>query len=90
MGLDADIGSIEVGKYADLAVVDLRAAHSAGPEDVYTQLVYSARAADVRLVMVAGQILVEGGKLTAFSESDAVAEAETQRAALLQRARLGS
>jgi cytosine/adenosine deaminase-related metal-dependent hydrolase len=90
LGLDADIGSIEVGKYADLAVVDLRAAHAAGPEDVYTQLVYSARAADVRLVMVAGQILVEGGKLTGFSESDAVAEAKKQRAALLQRAALVS
>jgi cytosine/adenosine deaminase-related metal-dependent hydrolase len=90
LGLDADIGSIEVGKYADLAVVDLRLPHSAGPEDVYTRLVYSARAADVRLVMVAGHILVEGGKLTAFSESDAVAEAEAQRAALLERARLGN
>ncbi len=88
LGLDADIGSIEAGKYADLAVLDLRAAHAAGPEDVYTGLIYSARAADVRLVMVGGHILVEDARLIAFSESDAVAEAHTQRAALLTRAGL--
>jgi cytosine/adenosine deaminase-related metal-dependent hydrolase len=89
LGLDADIGSIEVGKFADLAVLDLRRAHVVGPDDIYTQLVYSARAADVRLVLVGGRILVEDGRLIAFSEADALAEAEVQRAALLKRARLG-
>jgi 5-methylthioadenosine/S-adenosylhomocysteine deaminase len=88
LGLDADIGSIEVGKYADLAVLDLRRAHAAGPDDVYTQLVYSARGADVRLVMVGGRIVVEDGRLMCFSESDAVAEASIQRGALLKRAGL--
>jgi cytosine/adenosine deaminase-related metal-dependent hydrolase len=86
LDLDANIGSIEVGKYADLAVLDLRRAHSTGPEDVYAQLVYSASASDVRLVTVGGRIVVEDGRLTVFSEADAVAEAEVQRAALLQRA----
>jgi cytosine/adenosine deaminase-related metal-dependent hydrolase len=89
LGLDADIGSLEVGKYADLVGLDLRAAHATGPEDIYTRLIYSARAADVRLVMVAGQVVVENGRLTTFSESDAVADARRQRAALLQRAGLG-
>jgi 5-methylthioadenosine/S-adenosylhomocysteine deaminase len=86
LGLDADIGSIEPGKYADLCVLDLRRAHAAGPEDLYTQLVYSARAADVRLVMIGGRMMVENGCLTAFSEADTVAEAAVQRAALLKRA----
>jgi cytosine/adenosine deaminase-related metal-dependent hydrolase len=86
LGLDADIGSIEVGKYADLAVLDLRRAHAFGPDDIYTQLVYSARAADVRLVLVGGRILVQDGRLVVFSEADAVAEAAVQRAALLKRA----
>jgi 5-methylthioadenosine/S-adenosylhomocysteine deaminase len=86
LGLDADIGSLEVGKYADLAALDLRRSHAAGPEDVYTRLVYSARASDVRLVTVGGKVVVENGKLTAFDESAAVAEAETQRALLVKRA----
>jgi 5-methylthioadenosine/S-adenosylhomocysteine deaminase len=90
LGLDADIGSIEVGKSADLVVLDLQRAHAAGPgpEDVYTQLVYSARASDVRLVLVGGQILVEGGRLTSFSEAEAIADAEIQRGAVLKRAAL--
>jgi 5-methylthioadenosine/S-adenosylhomocysteine deaminase len=86
LGLDADIGSIELGKYADLCVVDLCRAHAVGPDDVYTQLVYSARAADVRLVLVGGRVVVEEGKLTAFSEADAIAEATRQRALVLRRA----
>lgn len=90
LGLDADIGSIEVGKFADLCVLDLRRAHAVGTEDVYTQLVYSARSSDVRIVLVGGRIVVEGGKLISFSEADAVAEAERQRAALLKRAGFSS
>jgi 5-methylthioadenosine/S-adenosylhomocysteine deaminase len=85
LGLDVDIGSIEVGKLADLAVLDLRRAHAAGPEDVYTRLVFSARAADILLVTVGGTIVVEEGKLLAFNESEAVAEAERQRALLVKR-----
>ena len=86
LGLDVDIGSIEVGKWADLAVLDLRRAHVVGPEDVYTRLVYSARASDVRLVTINGKLVVDNGTLVPFSEADAITEAERQRALLLQRA----
>jgi len=85
LGLDADIGSIETGKLADLAVIDLRHAHAAGPEDVYTRLVYSARAADVRQVLVGGKIVVENGQLIAFSEAEAIADAAQQRTRLVKR-----
>ena len=88
LGLDADIGSIEVGKYADLAVLDLRSPHASGPDDVYTQLVYSARASDVRHVFVAGRQVVEDGRLVAFSEPDVLADAAKQRVLLLARAGL--
>jgi len=86
LGLDADIGSIEVGKYADLCVLDLRRPHAIGPDDVYTQLVFSARATDVRLVLIAGRVIAEDGRLLDFSEEEVVADAQLQRAALLQRA----
>jgi 5-methylthioadenosine/S-adenosylhomocysteine deaminase len=88
LGLDADIGSIEIGKYADLAVLDMRRPHAVGPQDVYTRLIYSTRASDVRMVMISGRVLVEEGCLTAFDACDAIAEADTQRAALLKRAGL--
>jgi 5-methylthioadenosine/S-adenosylhomocysteine deaminase len=85
LGLDADVGSIEIGKQADLAVLDLQRAHAAGPEDLYTRLVFSARAADVRWVMVGGKVIVEEGKLIAFSEAEAVADATEQRGRLVKR-----
>jgi cytosine/adenosine deaminase-related metal-dependent hydrolase len=88
LGLDVDVGSIEVGKCADMAVLDLRRAHVVGPQDVYTRLVYSARASDVRLVTINGKLVVDNGSLVPFSEADAVAEAERQRALLLERAGL--
>lgn len=86
LGTDVDVGSIEVGKYADLAVLDLRRAHASGPDDVYTRLVFSARASDVRLVTVGGKPVVEDGQLVAFSEAEAVADADQQRALLVERA----
>jgi 5-methylthioadenosine/S-adenosylhomocysteine deaminase len=85
LGIDADVGSIEVGKLADLAILDLHGAHAAGPEDIYTQLVYSARATDVRMVTVASNVLVENGRLVAFSEAETVEEAARERRALLLR-----
>jgi len=88
LGLDADIGSIELGKYADLAILDLRGAHAAGPQDVYTQLVYSARCTDVRTVLVGGRVLVRDGRLAGLDENEIVAEAATQRERVLARAGL--
>lgn len=62
--LEEEIGSIEVGKRADLTVLDLSGPH-AQPEDtdIYSRLVYSARAADVRHVIVDGKVVVQDGEL---------------------------
>jgi 5-methylthioadenosine/S-adenosylhomocysteine deaminase len=64
LGLEKEIGSIEVGKCADLIVLDLDAPH-AQPEDadLISRIVYSARAADVRHVIVDGRIVVRDGSL---------------------------
>jgi cytosine/adenosine deaminase-related metal-dependent hydrolase len=88
LGLDADIGSIEIGKSADLAVLELRRPHAIGPEDVYTQLVYSARASDVRHVFIGGKAVVADGVLLAFDEAEALADAERKRCLLLKRTQL--
>src|SRR5438552_9948888 len=46
----AEIGSVEVGKRADLVVVSLRGAHTTPfyPESVISHLVYSCRGSDVQ------------------------------------------
>lgn len=58
LGLDHEIGSIEVGKKADLIVVERDRPHLAPGPDPYSTLVYAARGSDVRTTIVDGQILV--------------------------------
>ena len=82
LGLEKDIGSIEVGKRADLILVD---AH--GP-DPYSTVVYASRGADVRTTIVDGQVLIDEFKPTRwdFNEITAIARAEAK--ALAARANL--
>ncbi len=87
LGLDAEIGSLEVGKWADLAILDLRKPHAAvAGDDVYAQLVFSARAEDVRTVLVAGQPLVDQGRLLELDVDETLRDAERQRDAVAKRA----
>ena len=90
LGLEAEIGSIEAGKCADLIVLDLDGPH-AQPEDadLISRIVYSARAADVRHVIVDGRIVVRDGVLktadTAEIRRKANAEARQLRVKALDR-----
>jgi cytosine/adenosine deaminase-related metal-dependent hydrolase len=64
LGLEHRIGSIEVGKRADLIVVDPRAPHATPGFDPVSTLVYAAQSRDVRHVLVDGRVLVRDGRLT--------------------------
>jgi cytosine/adenosine deaminase-related metal-dependent hydrolase len=55
LGLGARIGSLEVGKKADLIRIDLSAPRMQPVYDIYATLVFSAMPVDVRDVMVGGQ-----------------------------------
>ena len=59
MGLDAEIGSLEVGKKADLAILDLRELRSWPQAGVNRPsiLVYSAGARDVVTTVVDGKVV---------------------------------
>ena len=59
LGLDRDVGSLEVGKKADLIIVDRDRPHIAPGPDAYSTLVYAARGSDVRTTIVDGEILVD-------------------------------
>jgi 5-methylthioadenosine/S-adenosylhomocysteine deaminase len=61
LGLEAEIGSLEVGKRADVIVVDRNRVHSTPGPDPYSTLVYSARGTDVMATIVDGEVLVEAG-----------------------------
>jgi cytosine/adenosine deaminase-related metal-dependent hydrolase len=63
LGWDDEIGSLEAEKKADLVVINLDRLHAIPSADLYTEIVYAARAADVVLTMVDGKILFEKGEL---------------------------
>ncbi|MDH3402099.1 MAG: amidohydrolase [Acidobacteriota bacterium] len=57
------IGSLEVGKLADLLIVDVDSVHMIPMYDVYSALVYAAGAQDVRTVIVHGRQVVRDREL---------------------------
>ena len=61
-----DTGLIEVGRRADLCVVDLDRPHLAPALDIPNLLVYSAQASDVVMTIVDGVILYDGGEFSSI------------------------
>src|SRR5207244_7698384 len=89
LGLEDEIGSITVGKRADLVVLDLRQPHlrpSTG--DLVSAVVYSARASDVRDVFVDGRPVVLGHELVTVPVDEIAREADRCAAELRLAAHL--
>ncbi len=68
-------GSLEVGKRADVAIVDLDSSHNAprfeqDPNAVYSRLVYAAKSTDVTDVMVNGRWLMRDRQLLTLNEAE--------------------
>jgi 5-methylthioadenosine/S-adenosylhomocysteine deaminase len=61
--MDAEIGSLAVGKRADIAIVDMATPHLDGFADPVTTLVMGAGAADVETVIVEGELIKHEGRL---------------------------
>jgi cytosine/adenosine deaminase-related metal-dependent hydrolase len=85
LGLEKDVGSLEVGKKADFVVVNPGSLYAVpwdeeqvlhGGVDPMTTVVYSCTGADVEMVVVDGECLVMGGKLLKMDESQIVEAAK--------------
>jgi 5-methylthioadenosine/S-adenosylhomocysteine deaminase len=63
LGLDAVIGSLEIGKKADVIVIDTRKPHLVPIYNPVSQMVYAAQGSDVQDVIVNGELLVKNRKL---------------------------
>lgn len=63
LGLDRLIGSIEVGKQADIIILDMNQPHLTPLYNPYSQLVYAARGADVTTSIINGKIVMEDRNL---------------------------
>ncbi|MEM0096576.1 MAG: amidohydrolase [Candidatus Bathyarchaeia archaeon] len=85
LGLDGIIGSLEVGKKADIVLVDLSKPHLKPLHDIYAALVYSTRGSDVDTVIVDGRVLMENRKVQTLDEESVMEKAERHAADLLAR-----
>jgi 5-methylthioadenosine/S-adenosylhomocysteine deaminase len=85
LGLGGEVGSLEVGKRADVTVVELGRLHTTPMPDVVSTLVYAAGAQDVRDVLIDGRVVLRGGELQTLDEREVVAEAARQYGLLAAR-----
>ena len=88
VGLDQEIGSIDVGKRADLIVIDRRVAHIAPDPDPFSTIVYAAGPSDVRMTMVDGDVLVSNGLPVRLDAGSIRDDAQREARALALRAAL--
>ena len=78
LGLGDEIGSVEVGKRADLVLVDLAAPHLTPVHDVPALLVFAAGRGDVTDVLVDGRVVVRDRRSTLLDTDDLLARARTR------------
>ena len=76
LGMETEIGSLEVGKKADVIVVDLNRPHLQPVYNVVSHLVYAATGADVRDVIIDGKIVMQNRRLLTLNEEEILAEAK--------------
>jgi 5-methylthioadenosine/S-adenosylhomocysteine deaminase len=76
LGQEAQIGSIEVGKSADLCAINLACAQTQPLYNIFSQIIYAASSAQFTDVWVAGRRLMDTGDLVTIDERDALAKAE--------------
>ncbi len=76
LGLEKEIGSIEVGKKADLAILDLENPSLMPTNDLIAGLSYSANGSEVDTVIIDGRITMEGRKLLTMDERETYAHVQ--------------
>jgi len=85
LGSEESIGSLEVGKKADIILIDVSRPHMKPLHNIYPSIVYSARGSDVDTVIVDGKILMENRQVKTLDEQAIMEKAEKTAFNLLSR-----
>ena len=90
LGRDHLIGSLEVGKRADIVLVDFDRPHLTPVYDVVSHLVYAVNKGDVTTVLVNGRAVVRDGRMTTLDEREVMADVRqvAERIGLRDRPRI--
>lgn len=76
LGLDKEVGTIEVGKQADIIIIDIEKPHLYPHNDICALLAYSANGADVDTTIINGQVVMENRKLININEREVLRMAQ--------------
>ena len=85
LGLEKEIGSIEVGKKADIILIDVQKAHFYPRNNLVSSIVYSAQASDVKTVLVNGKILMENYDVKTINQEETIIKTEEMAFDLINR-----
>src|SRR5438105_3830957 len=77
--LEKEIGSLETGKRADIVIVDLDDLNQTPYYNIYSDLVYAAKAADVRTVVIEGRVVMRDRRLLTLNEETIKVDARRYR-----------
>jgi 5-methylthioadenosine/S-adenosylhomocysteine deaminase len=80
-----EIGSIKVGKKADLAIINFRKPHLYPLFNETSHLIYAAKSTDVETVIINGKMVMENGQLTTVDVEKVMDMAEKAKERLLER-----
>src|SRR5262249_28254861 len=75
VGQGAPLGSLEVGRKADLLVVDTLRAHLVPAGRIVSAWIHNGQPSDIESVMVDGQFIMRGRKVLTMDEARLIAEA---------------
>jgi 5-methylthioadenosine/S-adenosylhomocysteine deaminase len=81
LGLEKSKGTIEVGKDADLNIIDLKTSTTFPVNDIISDIIYNCEAQNIETVIVKGKIVIKDGKHTSIDKQKLFDECQ----ALLER-----
>jgi 5-methylthioadenosine/S-adenosylhomocysteine deaminase len=85
LGLERTIGSLELGKKADIALIDFKKPHLTPQHNPYANIVYSANGSDVQTLIVDGKVLMENREVKTLDEDEIMEKARETALNLLKR-----
>jgi 5-methylthioadenosine/S-adenosylhomocysteine deaminase len=85
LGLESVCGTVEVGKRADLILIDIDTVHNQPVNDIFSQMVHCAKASDVQTVMVDGEILMRDRQLQRIDDRQILTDAKLAHRDLMER-----
>lgn len=88
LGLENEIGSLEIGKKADLVILNTRMSNVWPPHDPYSLIAYCANDSNVKTTIINGQIVLKDRQLMTIDSGEVLSSAKESLVQIMNRANL--